>query len=165
MRSGVIYLITCKLCGHEYIGETGRPLCSRIKEHMDGMRKSKVSTPLGTHRMLQHNGTEFDITVSILSREAEVAGRKTLEACWILSRNPQMNRKDECTAITNELAPFLELCGFDPQPQQPGNLAHQSFIRSSVVDRDPHSAKSQVGLLILGSIVSVSSQLLSVPCI
>ncbi|KAK6745239.1 hypothetical protein RB195_011762 [Necator americanus] len=37
-------------CGDEYIGETARPPCIRIKEHLDGKRKSYDSTALGGHR-------------------------------------------------------------------------------------------------------------------
>ncbi|VDM54378.1 unnamed protein product [Angiostrongylus costaricensis] len=35
MSSGTVYLISCKACGDEYVGETGRSLCVRIKEHLD----------------------------------------------------------------------------------------------------------------------------------
>ena len=83
MCKGVIYSITCKLCEDEYIEETGRPLYVRIKEHLGGLRKSKMLTPLGTHRRLCHDNTEFEVTVSILAREAEISARKTLEAFWI----------------------------------------------------------------------------------
>ena len=51
MVAGVIYIITCLSCGDTYIGETGRPLCCRIKEHLDGLNKSRTSTPLGSHRL------------------------------------------------------------------------------------------------------------------
>ncbi|EYB90672.1 hypothetical protein Y032_0216g2377 [Ancylostoma ceylanicum] len=50
MVSGVVYLITCQSCGDQYIGETGRPLCIRIKEHLDGMARSTMTTALGGHR-------------------------------------------------------------------------------------------------------------------
>ncbi|KAK6743260.1 hypothetical protein RB195_010488 [Necator americanus] len=39
-------------CGDEYIGETAGPLCIRIKEHLDGKRKSCDSTALGGHKTL-----------------------------------------------------------------------------------------------------------------
>ena len=95
----------------EYIGETGRPLCSRVKEHLDGLKRSRPATPLGSHRLQCHGGVEFEVTVRILMREPQTSARKTLEAFWIGARNPKMNRKDECLAITNELAPFADLCG------------------------------------------------------
>ncbi|EYC41440.1 hypothetical protein Y032_0569g86 [Ancylostoma ceylanicum] len=110
--SGVIYLITCKICKEENIGETGRPLGIRIQEHLDGLQKSKPTTPLGTHRRQRHDDEEFGVDVSILARKVEISARKTLEAFWISAKSPKMNRKDECIAITNELAPFVGLCGF-----------------------------------------------------
>ncbi|EYB98991.1 hypothetical protein Y032_0126g1343 [Ancylostoma ceylanicum] len=50
MCSGVVYLITYISCGEEFIGETARPLCARIREHLDGKQRSRESTPLGNHR-------------------------------------------------------------------------------------------------------------------
>ncbi|KAK6726705.1 hypothetical protein RB195_004804 [Necator americanus] len=43
-------MISCVQCGDEYIGETARPLCIPIKEHLDGKRKSCDSTALSAHR-------------------------------------------------------------------------------------------------------------------
>ncbi|EYC11772.1 hypothetical protein Y032_0049g1762 [Ancylostoma ceylanicum] len=112
MISGTIYLVTCQACGDEYIGETGRPLCIRIKEHLDGLSKSKTATPLGAHRSLCHENSEIQTGVTILSREPEIIARRTLEAFWITAKSPKMNRKDECIAITKELALYQNLCGF-----------------------------------------------------
>ena len=67
---------------------------------------------------------EFTVTINILAHEAEIAARKTLEAFWISARDPKINRKDECIAITSELAPALELGGFDLLPSSPeGSLS------------------------------------------
>ena len=112
MVSGVVYLITCTSCGDTYIGETGRPLCTRIKEHLDGLSKGNVATPLGMHRRLSHDDAGVVVQVRILAREPEILARKTLEAFWIAAQNPKINRKDECLAITNELSPYRSLCGF-----------------------------------------------------
>ena len=49
--TGVVYRISCRKCGDDYIGETGRPLNVRIKEHLDGKARSRISTPLGCHRL------------------------------------------------------------------------------------------------------------------
>ena len=115
MISGTVYQISCKVCGENYIGETGRPLCLRIREHLEGKRSLRKSTLLGAHRVNNHSNNDFEVQVTILAQETDIATRKTMEAFWIRSRCPQMNRKDECLAITNELAPYLDLCQLDPQ--------------------------------------------------
>ncbi|EYC07252.1 hypothetical protein Y032_0071g551 [Ancylostoma ceylanicum] len=109
MCSGVIYLITCIGCGAEYIGETSRPLCARIREHMDGKGRSRLTTPLGSHRKFQHDGENFEVNVKILAQEPETSARKFLEALWIHAKSPKMNRKEECLSMTRELAPYLDL--------------------------------------------------------
>ncbi|KAK6732228.1 hypothetical protein RB195_016547 [Necator americanus] len=113
MVSGVVYLISCKTCGDQYIGETGRPLCIRIKEHLRGMKQSNAATPLGVHRRQCHENVPFCVAVTILSYEPEIIARRTLEAFWINAKGPKMNRKEECLAVTNELALYQDLCGFD----------------------------------------------------
>ena len=80
MATGAIYLITCANCGDEYIGETARPLCVRIREHLDGKDRSRTSTPLGTHRALKHAEINFEVTVKILAHESQTSARKCLEA-------------------------------------------------------------------------------------
>ncbi|EYB89763.1 hypothetical protein Y032_0228g2885 [Ancylostoma ceylanicum] len=108
MISGTFYLITCQACGNEYIEGTGRPLRVRIKEHLDGLSKSK--TAFGYSPKVMPQNTEIQIGVTILLREPEVIARRTLEAFWITAKSPKMNRKDECIAITKELALYR---GFD----------------------------------------------------
>ncbi|VDO27964.1 unnamed protein product [Haemonchus placei] len=107
--TGVVYKITCRDCGDEYIGETARPLNVRAKEHMDGMRRLKESTALGSHRMRKHNGGGFEVTVEVVAQESELWARKTLEAFWIQVTDPKMNRREECLAITRELRPYIRL--------------------------------------------------------
>ncbi|KAK6761038.1 hypothetical protein RB195_022198 [Necator americanus] len=113
MVSGVVYLISCKTCRDQYIGETGRPLCVRIEEHLKGMKQSNVVTSLGAHRRQCHENVPFCIAVTILSYEPEIIARRTLEAFWINAKGPKMNRKEECLAVTNELALYQDPCGFD----------------------------------------------------
>ena len=109
MVAGVVYSIKCEQCNDEYIGETARPLCLRIKEHLDGKAKQRKSSVLGNHREARHSGADFEVSVSIMAQESNTAARKSLEAFLINIRTPKMNRKDECLAITNELIPYLEL--------------------------------------------------------
>ncbi|VDO75972.1 unnamed protein product [Heligmosomoides polygyrus] len=107
MTSGVVYNMSCNECGEDCIGETGRPLCIRVKEHLDGLRKGRLRTLWGEHRVRCHAGAMLQVSVSLLARESDISARKTLEALWITARNPQVNRKEECLAVTQELAPFV----------------------------------------------------------
>ena len=100
----------CMQCGDHYIGETACPLCLRIKEHLRGKTLSHASTLLGAHRIQKHSGSDFTVKVSILAHETEIVSRKTLEAFWIRAKAPAMNRRDEYLPVTDELAPYLELC-------------------------------------------------------
>ncbi|KAK6764420.1 hypothetical protein RB195_024660 [Necator americanus] len=80
MVSGVVYLISCKTCGEQYIGETGRPLCVCIKQHLDGMKHSNAATHLGTHRRKCRENARFCISATILSYKPEILTRRSLEA-------------------------------------------------------------------------------------
>ncbi|VDO76028.1 unnamed protein product [Heligmosomoides polygyrus] len=117
--SGTVYLITCSQCNEEYIGETGTHLCVRVKEHVDGLDKCNVSTPLREHRLRSHSGAVVGIAVTILAREFDIAPRKILEALWIAFKNPAINRREERVDVTQELAPFADHCGLDPGGRQP----------------------------------------------
>ncbi|WKY02527.1 hypothetical protein Q1695_016084 [Nippostrongylus brasiliensis] len=119
MVAGVVYLIKCTVCNGEYIGETGRPLGERVKEHLGTLRRCDISEPLGEHRLRCHDGAMVEVAVAILSRESEISARKTLEALWIAVRNPTINRKEERVEVTQELAAFADLCGLDPKDSRP----------------------------------------------
>ena len=107
---GTVYQIECLECHALYIGETGRPLSVRINEHMASKRRKSLISPLGKHRNEDHNGNDFDVKCRILAFESDISARKTLEAAWILTRNPAMNSRNEHTSITSDLMPFIGLC-------------------------------------------------------
>ncbi|EYB86801.1 hypothetical protein Y032_0273g997 [Ancylostoma ceylanicum] len=62
----------------DYIGETGRTLGVRAKEHMAGKRRGSLP-PLGRHKNESHHGSDFDVKCIILVREADISVRKTLD--------------------------------------------------------------------------------------
>ncbi|XGW33962.1 hypothetical protein V3C99_018028 [Haemonchus contortus] len=107
--AGVVYKITCCSCGEEYIGETSRPLYVRIKEHVEGKVRSRVSSALGAHRVESHCRADFEITAAVLARESQTPARKTLEVFWIQVARPKMDRKEEGITITRELRPYIRL--------------------------------------------------------
>ena len=47
--SNIIYLIICKKCNLQYVGETGRPFSERINNHLSCIRTKKMSSPIGLH--------------------------------------------------------------------------------------------------------------------
>uniref|UniRef100_A0A7I4YIV6 Mucin-22-like n=1 Tax=Haemonchus contortus TaxID=6289 RepID=A0A7I4YIV6_HAECO len=96
--------------GSTYIGETGRQLATRIKEHLASMRRGSLMTALGRHKIEEHNGNSFEIKCTILAQETEISARKALEAFWIFQRSPKMNGRDECPSITNDLLPYIPHC-------------------------------------------------------
>ena len=109
-QKGVIYQLQCLTCSELYIGETGRVLSVRVKEHIAGKRRQALETPLGRHRSENHRGDEFDVKCTILAHEQEIGARKTLESFWIRHRNPAMNNRNECLLITSDFLPFIPLC-------------------------------------------------------
>ncbi|VDO89127.1 unnamed protein product [Heligmosomoides polygyrus] len=104
--SGTVYLITCIECEEEYIGDTARSLGVREKEHVDGLNRCKVATPLWEHRLRSHSGAVIGVAVTTLARQVDIAAHKALEA---------LNRKEERVAVNQKLDPFANLCGFTPQ--------------------------------------------------
>ncbi|XGW34592.1 hypothetical protein V3C99_018497 [Haemonchus contortus] len=110
-QRGTVYQLRCSVCGEIYIGETGRMLGIRVKEHLAGKRRGSLLTPLGRHRLEGHQGNDFDIECKILAYENEIGARKILEALHIRTKNPGLNNRNECLTITSELLPFIPFCG------------------------------------------------------
>ncbi|EYC07299.1 hypothetical protein Y032_0071g579 [Ancylostoma ceylanicum] len=82
-KTGVIYQIKCLSCDALYIGETGRILSTRVKEHLASKRRRSLISALGRHRQDDHGGEDFDVACTILAQETEITARKTMEAFWI----------------------------------------------------------------------------------
>ena len=109
-KAGVIYQLECLLCNATYIGETGRSLGVRVKEHLASKRRGSLISALGRHKQEAHGGNDYNVKCTILAYEPEISARKALEAFWIASKNPEMNNRNECLSITNDFMPFLPLC-------------------------------------------------------
>ena len=59
---GVIYVITCDICKKQYIGQTGRSLHTRIREHMNDLKKGKNVS--GIHYSLKgHNHKDMKVQI------------------------------------------------------------------------------------------------------
>jgi len=84
---GIIYNISCPSCKETYIGETGRNLETRLKEHLDP-KSSQSAVQIHT----QSTGHLFNQdSAKIIGREDSKHRRKILEAIEIHKHQPQLN--------------------------------------------------------------------------
>jgi hypothetical protein len=102
-KTGVVYKMTCNECDKlniisTYIGETGRMLETRIKEHRriikdqnEYDKKILSSTQVQKHNFNHHPGSLGDWKVEILKVEKEIQIRKVQEATYIKKHNPTLN--------------------------------------------------------------------------
>ena len=83
----VVYLITCTECGKQYVGETGRSLECRMKEHCADARFNR-NTPIARHFNLPNHGAH-NISITCIDRppKNDPIMRKLLEKEWILKLN------------------------------------------------------------------------------
>ena len=59
--TNVIYLITCKLCGLQYVGKTQRSFEIRTREHLDKIRKQDKSQHIYAHFQSDRNHIDTPI--------------------------------------------------------------------------------------------------------
>ena len=94
LRSGVIYEIKCAVCNAAYVGQTGRHLITRLKEHQ------MPSAPVSQHMRKCKTAVSVEATTILASTSRSEAYRLTLEALYIEERRPQINTKDEFRSRT-----------------------------------------------------------------
>ena len=102
-RTGCVYRLLCE-CGESYVGESGRPLHIRIREHMRSFNRpllrSYVDMPMACHRKERHpdsmaNNVIPAVQVIILANSNSTVRRRVLEATHIQLINPSINKRDE----------------------------------------------------------------------
>ena len=95
-RRGVVYLLICKLCNEEYIGETARTPRARLGEHHFQARNKIKQTAWGEHMREKHPEVDINkepvFTAKILATVEMETKRKIREAIEIRERNPAINR-------------------------------------------------------------------------
>ena len=62
--SNVVYLVECKKCKEQYVGQTGRAFKERMKEHIGYIKGKKLTEPTGLHFNLPgHNLSMFQASI------------------------------------------------------------------------------------------------------
>ena len=79
----VVYLIRCRTCNKIYIGETGRRLGDRLREHLRSTRQTNTHLPIGRHFASPRHGSA-DVSV-IRSGFRDTQDRRRFEARMILN--------------------------------------------------------------------------------
>ena len=86
---GVVYKVDCS-CGNTYIGETGRTLGVRLKEHKRAVRMDQPNNGIAVHA----NKTRHDIlwdSAEVLEQETNWTKRRFKEALQIQAADKTMN--------------------------------------------------------------------------
>ena len=85
-KSGLIYSYKCPQldCDEKYIGQTGRTLGERRREHL------KQPSPI--HRLSQATGHPIDDNNFIIGREDQGQARTIKESIYIRVNNPTLNQ-------------------------------------------------------------------------
>ena len=79
----VVYVIKCLTCNKVYIGETGRRLGDRFREHLWSTRQSNTDLPVGRH-FASPGHASTDMLVSVIhSGFRETQNRRLFEARMI----------------------------------------------------------------------------------
>ena len=79
--ANVIYRITCTLCKKLYIGETGRRLGDRFREHVRGVEKDDKNAfkPVARHFNLPNHSMQHMAVCGLSLHQGSIESRKTLE--------------------------------------------------------------------------------------
>ena len=83
--SSIIYLIQCRRCGLQYVGETGQPLHNQMNGHCFNIAHGCINeSPVAAHFTSEHH-TEIDMSVMIIDRcwREDAILRKIRESRWI----------------------------------------------------------------------------------
>ena len=83
--SNVIYLITCRRCGLQYVGETGQPLHLRVNGHRHDITHRKTDeSPVAKHfNSGIHTESDMAVMAIELVRSRDACLRKIRESRWI----------------------------------------------------------------------------------
>ena len=120
-KSGLIYKFTCPYINYaeQYIGESGRTLGDRIKEHL------RVPSSIHQHSNTTGHPVSPDC-FTIIHRESQGNTRNIKEAMFILVNDPSLNRdigKYSCHTFGIQYYRTLQLCTSSNTQHSPSPLS------------------------------------------
>lgn len=82
--SNVIYVIQCRKCGLQYVGETGQSLNQRMNSHRSDIKKVAEDKPISQHYNLpNHSANDLSVTVVEKIFKDDTWLRRLRETFWI----------------------------------------------------------------------------------
>ena len=91
-KSGVVYSIPCSICNEVYIGQTGRHLETRLKEHKAAVKLARTEiSAVAEHVWLQKYQIDFQST-AILAKENDCKKCCFMES-WHIQTQSCMDRE------------------------------------------------------------------------
>ena len=91
-KSSVVYCIPCSTCNDVYIGQTGRLLATRLKEHRAAVKFAKTDvSAVAEHIWQKQHQMDFQAT-TVLAQENDKYKRCVLES-WHIQTQKCMNRE------------------------------------------------------------------------
>ena len=79
--AGVVYKVDCS-CGQAYVGETGRSMDIRMKEHQRAVRQDSSNNGIAVHANKTMHSIQWD-SAQVIHRETHWHRRKILESLYI----------------------------------------------------------------------------------
>ena len=92
-KSGVVYRIPCGSCPQTYIGQTGRTLEQRLKEHTKAVRDENIDTS-GLAEHVQKTGHPIEWTQTEVVHTCNHTIKRCLLESWTIQKEPSpLNRE------------------------------------------------------------------------
>ena len=103
---GVVYKVPCAKCNYVYIGEMGRSLSCRLKEHWQAMKTGNMNNGIAAHAWINEHHVDWE-AAKVRAHEEHLWKRKVLEA--IIIRQTKDTSNLDCGLKLNQIwSPLID---------------------------------------------------------
>ena len=81
LSEGIVYALSCRRCGKQYVGQTARSMRHRFAQHRSALKT--VTMSLYSHFTRYHRTACLDVSVTFLEQVPEADTRRERERFWI----------------------------------------------------------------------------------
>ena len=80
---GCVYEIPCKSCSKVYIGQTGKDLSDRLRQHKQSIRYGQENSAIFTHVRDHNHNIDWDNAKKLINNCNDIQTRNIIESCLI----------------------------------------------------------------------------------